>query len=456
MSDNQPTRETFLSRIFDQRPGRHRPREMSNGVFTILMAVGLIFIAMTVGYTREIPFLNHGKTVTAEFEITPNLRVGYPVRVHGVNVGKVKSIKRDAARNVAVVEMEIADEHDVKLKKDAHAAVSWRTLLGRNMFVALDPGSPSAPELGGDTIPQSQTEAQVEFDQLIKPFDKDGRAGTKTFLKEFDAGLSDPSVPGRALDRLGPSLRPVGPAVDALRGQKTGDLGRLIENTRKTMAAFGSSEKKLVGLVDGADVTFGVTAAERSSLGSFVRQAPATLSETRRTMVRLRTTLDLLDPVAERARPGLRRLDEATRSAGTALTQATPLLEDARPLADRLRGAMDALRPASVSAVSVMNGLDPTLTRATETLIPWLKEENRLGLDNSQTFGPTMSIVASSAGQFSGAGTQLRFQGLAGGEDVLGLPCATAFADPTQQKQLANCTGFQQLVQGTPKMKNGK
>ncbi|MCW2985835.1 MAG: hypothetical protein JWR63_3405 [Conexibacter sp.] len=453
---SQPSKETFLSRIFDQRPGRHRPRHMTNGAVTMALTAGSVLVALTVGFTRDIPFWNAGSEIKAEFRSTPNLRVGYPVRVRGVNVGKVKSVTRDAARDVAIVKMEIDSDQEVTLKQDAHAAVSWRTLLGRNMFVDLDPGSPSAPKLGSDTIPVKQTEAQVEFDQLLAPLDKTGRGGIQTFFRQFDTAFRDSSAPGRNLDRLAPSIRPVGPAVDALRGQGTGDLGRVVDNARKTMAAFGASEAKLVGLVDGADITFGVTAAERASLGSFVRHAPATLRETRQTMVRLRTTLDLLDPVASRARPGLRRLDETTRNAGAALVEATPLLADLRPLSDRLRGALDALGPASTSTVKFMDGLDPTLTRAGGTLVPWLKAKNRLGIENGQTFGPTASIVASSAGQFGGAGTHLRFQGLASGAGGVGLPCATGVFDPGKKDQLLDCTAFFRLLQGSTTMKHSK
>jgi virulence factor Mce-like protein len=449
-------KESFLSRILDQRPGRVRPRHKTNGALTLALVAASIMIALTVGFTRDIPFWNGGSELKAEFRQTPNLRVGYPVRVRGVNVGKVKRVERDADRDVAVVTMEINKGEHIKLKRDAHAIVAWRTLLGRNMFVDLDPGSPSAPDLGSDTVPVTQTEAQVEFDQLIAPFDKTGRAGTKTFLRQFDTAFRNNAAPGRNLDRLAPSLRPVGPAVDALRGKTPGDLPKLVKTTRTAMAGFGASESKLVGLINGADITFGVTAAQRASLSEFVRQAPATLSETSQTMVRLRTTLDLLDPVAQRARPGLRRLDGATRTAGAALVQARPLLADLRPLSGRLSDALAALRPASTSTVRFMNGLDPTLDRANDSLVPWLKEKNRLQLTNGQSIGPLSSVVASSAGQYSGAGTQLRFQGLASGEGLLGLPCATAFTDPAKALQKVDCSAFFSLLQGSSTMKRKK
>lgn len=423
-------------------PGRQRPHHGRNGAITLGVVGLFIAITMFFGYHRSLPFMGGGQEVKAEFAHITNLRVGNPVRVRGIRVGKVTKIEQAAAeRNAGLVTLRIDDKHGIELKRDARASILWRTLLGRNMYLELDPGSASAPKLDGHLIQRAQTDAQVEFDQLFEPLDDTGRASVRTMLREFDAAFRDPGLPGRNLDRLAPAMLTAAPALDALRGARTGDISRVVEGTGKTMSALARSQRKLAGLIDSGHVTFGVTAARRADLGSFVRQAPATLRETRTTTRRLRTTLDLLDPVAERLRPGVRELAVASRELRPVLRQATPLLRDAEPLVVRLRTAMRALAPASRAGVKVVRGFDPTLTRVSETLIPWLQEDNSIGLSNYKAIGPTMSAIDSAAGQFTNLGHLMRFQGLAGGERSIGLPCATFFTEPSSP-QLIQCEDY--------------
>jgi virulence factor Mce-like protein len=422
-------------------PGRQRPRHHRNGAIVLVVVTVFVALALMFGYYRELPFLTSGRTVKAEFGNITNLRVGNPVRVHGVKVGKVTKIAQTPDRTAALVTMKLSGGQKVDLRRDATATVLWRTLLGRNMYLELNPGSRSAPPLGDDLIQRSHTQSQVEFDQLFEPLDGDGRAAVRTMFREFDGAFRDPGVPGSNLDRLAPTFRSTAPALKALRGRRSGDMSRVVSGTDRTMGAFARSQARLAGLIDSAAVTFGVTAARRADLGSFVRQGPATLRDTRVTMARLRTTLDLLDPVAERLRPGVRELAGASRAVRPALRQATPLLKDLQPLAVNLRAALRALAPAGREGTKVIDGLDSTLTRTTDTLIPWLKARNDIGLRNYESIGPMFSNVDSAAGQYTNLGHLMRFQGLAGGETSIGLPCATFFGDPDALKRI-QCEAF--------------
>ena len=84
-------------------------------------------------------------------------RPGSPVRIAGVNVGKVTGVeassrRRDRAhRRGAIVHMEI-EKAGLPIKTDARMKVRPRIFLEGNCFVDLSPGSPSAPALpeGGD------------------------------------------------------------------------------------------------------------------------------------------------------------------------------------------------------------------------------------------------------------------------------------------------------------------
>jgi virulence factor Mce-like protein len=427
-------------------PGRQSPRHHRNGALVLLVCGVFVSLAMVFGYYRDLPFLAGGRTVKAEFANITNLRVGNPVRVHGVKVGKVTGIAQTPDRRAAMVSMKLDGSPHVDLREDATATIYWRTLLGRNMYLELDPGSAPAP-LGDHIIQRARTHSQVEFDQLFEPLDTNGRRSVKTMLTQFDTAFADPGTPGRNLDRLAPTFRSVAPALRALRGQRTGDLGRVVTGTAGTMNALARSQARLAGLIDHAVVALGVTAARRAALGSFVQQAPSTLRDTRLTTARLRRTLDVLDPVAQRLRPGLRELAGASGAIRPALRQLSPLLKRARPLAVNLRTAMAALAPAARQGSTVMDRLDPTLNRTTDTLIPWLNARNDIGIRNYQAVGPTFSDLDSAAGQFTNLGHLMRFQGLAGGETSIGLPCATFFGDPKAPKRI-QCDDFATVFGG--------
>lgn len=402
----------FLRR-FEVVPGMHKPHPFRNGViFLVLVAFGLY-----CGYTRDVPLLNEGGTeVRAEFAATPNLITGNRVRIKGVDVGEVKKIERDGDGRGVIVEMKLKDDKIVPIRRDARASLYWRTLLGRNMYIELEPGSPSAPELGDATIPAAHTTSQVEFDQFLSSFDPDARKGVQTFFREFDKGFREPEQVGRALDELDPAMRSAAAGVPAMRGTRPGqDLPELVDSASRTLGALSRSESDLAGLIDHGSTALAVTAARRQDIGAMLDTAPAALSETRTTMARTRTTLDELDPVADDLRPGVRELDDAVADTRPALREATSLLPQAIPTLKELRPALRDLRTAANTGVPLLRDLEPTLARTEDDIVPWLeKTDDRTNLKNAWAIGPFFSSVASITSTFDGDGHHVRFQPGAG------------------------------------------
>ena len=69
-----------------------------------LLAIVLISIAVFFGFTKHVPF-THGYRLHAVFVSSNNLRPGSPVRIAGVNVGKVQSVDRYKDTNLTDVTM---------------------------------------------------------------------------------------------------------------------------------------------------------------------------------------------------------------------------------------------------------------------------------------------------------------------------------------------------------------
>jgi len=423
-----PRRRT---RMFDIQPGKHKPKLVRNGaIFTAFVLVFLWVI-----YTKpSIPLLSGGgTTVKAELAYAANVRPGYtPVRVLGVDVGQVTGVDRAPSGRGVRLTLTIEPGKGVSVKQDATVNLRWRTLLGRNMYVDLGPGSTSAPTLGDGVIPESRTNSQVELDQAVEPLNAQGRQALQTMIDQFDAGFADPQAVSQTIQNFAPAMRNLAAGLPGLRGTVPGDLPAMVRSTSRAMGALASDEAALGGLIDSGTVALGVTAARRIDLGSIFDQAPNALGQTQATMARLRATLDTLDPIVQKLRPGARRLDRAATLAQAALTAATPLLGDLKPTLAAIRPSVTALARASKAGVPVIQSLTPTLDRTANSFIPFLnKRDPESKLLNYQSVGPAVASVSSVLALGDQFSSLAGFEGGAG-EDVLGVsPCRTFLTNPT-------------------------
>lgn len=439
--------------LFDPKPGRARPNVIRTGaIFTV---VSLIFLWII--YTKPSIIPPSGKTVKAMLADGANIRPGYtPVRVHGVEVGQVTKIERASGRGV-IVTMKVLDGKGVDMRKDASAQLRWRTLLGRNDYIDLQPGSKSAPPLGGETIPLSRTSGQVELDEALEPLNANGRTALKTMLNEFNKGFGDPGAVGRTIKTVDPAFRTISPGLRRLRGTEPGDLTTLVRSTSRMMGALSHDELALGRLVTSGRVALGVTAARRADIAGLLHEAPSAMAETRATMTRLRSTLDALDPLAKDLRPGARVLAPAAVRARSTLRTLVPLLRDARPTLRDLSPAAKDLNVASTAGAPVLSGFDPILTRVSGTFIPWLNDRNPENhLKNYELIGPTLAAGSTATSWGDVNGVLANFEGGAGESAVSAAsPCKTWLTDPTvpAQNKIA-CElltrAFASLISGVP------
>ena len=80
-----------------------------------LLTLVVLGIGSYLGFTKSIPFRHH-YTLQAVFPSANNIRPGSPVRIAGVNVGKVTDVTRDG--NMAEVTFTV-DDQGLPIHKDA-------------------------------------------------------------------------------------------------------------------------------------------------------------------------------------------------------------------------------------------------------------------------------------------------------------------------------------------------
>ena len=113
--------------------------QKSNPVRFGVIVIVITAIVVYFGFTKHIPF-KHGFRLKAVFGTAVNISPKSPVRIAGVNVGTVNSIKREG--NTGVVTMEIT-KGGLPIHRDATLKIRARILLEGNWFVDLQPGTPN-------------------------------------------------------------------------------------------------------------------------------------------------------------------------------------------------------------------------------------------------------------------------------------------------------------------------
>src|SRR5213596_3246659 len=118
-----------------QRQGM--PRVTAGFILVVVVTLVTYF-----GFTKAIPFKHHFE-IKADFKTSNNVRVNSPVRIGGVNIGKVTKVEalRKGDEGVRVT-MRI-DDAGKPIHKDATIKIRPRIFLEGNFFLDLQPGTPS-------------------------------------------------------------------------------------------------------------------------------------------------------------------------------------------------------------------------------------------------------------------------------------------------------------------------
>ena len=347
-------------------------------------AIGLILVvvvgALSVyAFTKTLPWADK-YSVQAVFANAGNVRPASPVRIAGVNVGKVTSVEHlapeeavqtaqvggdapegEVPQTATVVTMEL-EESALPLHTDATMKLRPRLFLEGNLFVDLQPGSPNAPEADdGHVFPAGQTAVAVQLDQVLTTLQSDVRTDLQILLDQFGNALDKHggSEGLRELFRSSPgAFRYTSQVNEALLGQQPHDLSDLIVNLDSTVEALGRNEGALQDLVTNLRIVLGSFAAESAALEQGIAELPGVLREGEPALVSLNEAFPAVRAFAREALPGV-------RSTPATLDAATPFLRQLRGLVsrDELRGLTADLRPAI-----------PDLARLSRRTIPLLKQ----------------------------------------------------------------------------------
>jgi phospholipid/cholesterol/gamma-HCH transport system substrate-binding protein len=410
-----------------------------------LIALVVALVVLFLGFTKDIPFTRPFE-VRAVFQSANSIRVASPVRIAGVDVGKVKAIEPRPGTDAAVVVLQI-DKDGLPIHSDATAKIRPRIFLEGNFFVDLDPGSSGSPALSdGDTIKVTQTATPVQLDQVLTALQGDTRQDLKDVLHGFNTALnskptaaqdrsSDPAARGQtaaqsfndAYADIPPAERSSAQVFEALLGTEPDrDVARLINGTARTAAALTRNENALKDLITNFNGTMAAFASESGNLRTSIHELAPTLQSANGALAALNAAFPPTRAFAREILPGVRETPATIDAAFPWIAQMRKLVSQ-----PELGGVVKELSPATAElarltdrAITLLPKTDLVSKCVSRVVIPTgnipINDEFANGAENYKEFFWGLVGLAGEGQNFDGNGMYVRFQ-TGGGTQTISL-----------------------------------
>ncbi len=413
----------------------HRERSrLRPEIVGALVICGLI-ASFYLAASKHLPFTG-GNQVHFEFASANQIAPNAPVRIAGVNVGKVKSI--DAGPNHTADVTVSLDDEALPIHTDATARIRPRTFLEGAFFVDVQPGSPSAPELDdGGTIPVTQTSDPVQFDQVLTSLQKPVRDSLRTAVIELGAALSKggSQAINDTLPQLDPLFRKGAVVTEAFTGTEPHDLSRAIASSSRAAAALAHDRPALGGVVRDFSTVAAALADRQRELGATVSGLDQVMHEAPPTLDAFQVATPPARKLVQASRPLLRRAPSVVNPAIPLAGQVRKLLLPSQlPALVREAGpTVQSLAGASPNGIVTFAGLRPPTSCLLNDVVPTLMtplDDGALstGAPNYRELLWSLTGLASASRNFDGNGFQTRYY--AGfGDELLTAP----FGSPSQR-----------------------
>ncbi|HEX8958866.1 MAG TPA: MlaD family protein [Solirubrobacterales bacterium] len=459
--------------------GKGRFRWRPSNALIALLFILLFTVGPYLAFTGHVPFTGYGYELKATFANAADISTNSPVRIAGVEVGRVIATSSDGSATTVTFTVEGKGR---PIHSDAFAEIRPRIFLEGNFFVDLNPGSPSAPEMqSGATIPVTHTSTAVQLDEVFSALQSPVRADLSRLLESYGEALTHkptpeedagqlPEVRGKSgAEGLNGALRYGGPAgrysaqvTNALLGTSPGDLARLVAGAGRSFGALARHEAALKGLIVNFDVFTGALAAQSTNLATTVHRFAPALSTARTSLVNLNRALPPLRAYAIELRPAVAELPGLIQASKPWLAQARPLLGGAelggtaKLLAEATPGLAGAAQAGKAVALPQLNQLGLCTTKV---IVPTgnqkIEDQFATGGPNYREFLYWLVDFAGQSQNFDGNGYYLRTQ--PGGGNLLLRQSNPGGNLSTEKEDFAHAiaapTGVQPQLGGRPPKK---
>ena len=302
-------------------------------LFVLAVATVLvILVKQNAPFPEWFPGLGEDKfelkaELTSAQAVTPGQ--GQSVNIAGIRVGAISEVQLEQGN--AVVTMQIEPEYGSLVREDATFLLRPRTGL-QDMTMDLDVGTQESPEIEeGATVPNSQTEPNVNPDEILASLDADTQAFLRLLLSDGAKALDGRSEQLSAVfRRFEPTARDIAKVTGPL-SERRENLRRVITNFGSLVTELGRRDDQLKRFVDSSNAVLGSFANQEAAIQASLRELPPTLTATRAALESSNRFSQVLGPAA-------RQLTPAAQALAPALRQVRPLFRNTTvPIRDQIR-----------------------------------------------------------------------------------------------------------------------
>jgi phospholipid/cholesterol/gamma-HCH transport system substrate-binding protein len=247
---------------------------------------------------------------------------GQTVNIAGVKAGDISDV--ELVNGKAVVTMLVEEQYAPLLRSDSTVLLRPRTGL-QDMTMEIEAGKNGEPLEEGATIPLSQTEPNVQPDEILATLDGDTRAYLQLLLQGAGDGLGGRgkklSAVFRRFEPLSRDLAQIGEAL-AVRRQ---NIRRSITTFKLVSEELGANDTRLAEFVDSSNAALGAFASQEAAIRESLQELPSTLTETQAALESGEEFANVLGPASIALIPPAQAL-------GPALREVRPLFENTEPV----------------------------------------------------------------------------------------------------------------------------
>ena len=415
------------------RKRRHRSR-ISNAVAGSVAAV-VILAACWLVFGGPTPWGGGGYKLKALFTVQTQLHLDSPVRIAGVNVGKVTAIRRVGGNSPAAVVTMTIDHNGLPIHSNATLNIRPRLFLEGNFYVDLQPGTPRSPTLrSGGTLPAGHTSGPVQLDRVLSSLNSNARSNLQTLVQGFGNSLNatpsaaaeagvDPSQKGltagqslnRSLNDSADAFKASAIVNQALLGESPHDLSGAVSGLSRTFTGLSASGSHLSGLVTNLNTTMAALADRQGDLSRTIDLLPGTLKQLDQTLGPLQASYGPTRTFARELLPGIKQLGPTISAGLPWLAQAKALVgpTDLGGLLTQLTPAVKGTAATIRATRTLLNGSYTLAACFNRTIIPTGNETISdppvsTGLKVYQELFQSAVGIASATGDFDGNGRYVR------------------------------------------------
>jgi phospholipid/cholesterol/gamma-HCH transport system substrate-binding protein len=290
--------------------------------------------------------------VNAQFSsaqaVTPGQ--GQTVNIAGVPVGEIGNVTlKNGAANV---ELKIRRAH-APIYKNATMLLRPKTPLS-DMYIDMKPGRPSAGEVEeGGTVPLSNTQPTVNFDEFLSVLDADTRDYLQNLLTAAGQGLDGQASNLRQGLKRFPTTGKYGTRIVRELQKRHKNIKRAITNLALLAKALGDNSEIFASLIDSSSTTFRTWASQQESIRQIIQKAPAAFGETA-------DAVEASEPVIEDTAVAFKNLQPLAKDLGVSLKSLRPFFRDQTVV------TRDQFRPLARDSIPLLEQLNPAAKNFTK------------------------------------------------------------------------------------------